>query len=377
MSYEYLQHYAELSVDHGQYVASSTTNLAEMLTTAARMYKYSFDEQLLIHAQKPNAVACAELPTWNRTVGRFVKKGTKGIALLDYSGNKQKLRYVFDIADTEEGRYSPKVPYIWQMKPEYEGLVQEMLGGTFDEIPIYVAALVQEYIDNNFSDILNALDKSSEDLESFTKTMAESATYMIMSRCEFNTSTFLADNTFRNITDIDSYKAIKALGDGASTISENVLRDIEMTIKRHDREQVQLAQNERGNSNGREHNQSNHQPDRNNLHPSGRLSNPQHRDSRGRGHPTAVDEVGHDAKGLSTETPQGTLHGFEDGQQTVSSLPRDRDTGKRQDDTVDESQPRNQQEADSPMSVIKFIVSPEEKHQIEQNANQLNLNLSE
>ena len=199
MSYKYI-HYAELSVDHGQHVASSATNWTEMLTTAARMYKYSFDEQLLIHAQKPNAVACAELPTWNRPIGRFVKKGTKGIALLDDSGDKQKLRYVFDIADTEEGRYNPKTPYIWQMKPEHEGLVQEALGGTFDEIPMYVATLVQEYVDKNFSDILNALDRD-KDLDTLTDTMTESATYMIMSRCGIDTSKFL-DGAFRHITDI-------------------------------------------------------------------------------------------------------------------------------------------------------------------------------
>jgi len=242
-----------------------------MLTTAARLYKYSFDEQLLIHAQKPDATACAELSIWNRPIGRFVKKGTKGIALLDDSQGKQRLRYVFDVADTQPGWYNPKTPYIWEMKPEHEGLVQEALGGTFDEIPIYAAALAKEYIEENLEDILHALE--GLDLEAYETLLTESTTYMIMSRCGIDTSEFLDGSTFQQISGIDNIKTVMSLGEGASTLAENVLRDIEMTIKRHDREQVRLAQNERSNSYGREHrNQNTNKPARKNLSPSGGLS---------------------------------------------------------------------------------------------------------
>ena len=119
MSNKYL-HYAELSDSHGKHVVNNPSNWTDMLTTAARLYKYSFDEQLLIHAQRPDATACAEFLTWKNPVGRDVKRGMKGIALLDDSQGKQQLRYVFDVADTANGRNNPKALYIWQMKPEHE-----------------------------------------------------------------------------------------------------------------------------------------------------------------------------------------------------------------------------------------------------------------
>jgi len=104
MSNKY-QQYANLADSHAQEVIKSIDNWTGMLSTAARLYKYPFDEQLLIHAQKPDAVACATIPLWNKSMNRSVKKGTKGIALLDNSSGKQKLKYVFDFADTQESKY--------------------------------------------------------------------------------------------------------------------------------------------------------------------------------------------------------------------------------------------------------------------------------
>ena len=241
MSNKYL-HYADLSDNHGKHVVNSAANWTDMLTTAARMYKYSFDEQLLIHAQKPNATACAEFDTWKNPVGRYVKRGSKGIALLDDSQGKQKLRYVFDISDTGNGRNNPRTPYIWQMKPEHENLVADNLGIPLNEIPNLAAELAAEYIEDNHTDIIEALETAGfTDYESFYETLSESAAYMIMSRCGLDTSTFTENGAFHHINGFDEAKVLKALGEGASTVAENVLRDIEITIKKYDREQAKLA----------------------------------------------------------------------------------------------------------------------------------------
>ena len=172
------QHYAELSETHGKHVVDNAAHWSDMLTTAARLYKYSFDEQLLIHAQKPDAIACAELALWNKPVGRYVKKGTKGIALLDDSGGKQKLRYVFDVADTAEGRHNPKTPYIWQLQEVHQGLITQMLGYSLEDISMLVTELAKDYIEANLDDIHHALEGTGN-AEAFETTLIESAVYMI------------------------------------------------------------------------------------------------------------------------------------------------------------------------------------------------------
>ena len=340
MSNKYL-HYAELSETHGKHITETPENWTDMLTTAARLYKYSFDEQLLIHAQRPDATACAELPIWNKPMGRYPRKGSKGIALLDDSQGKQKLRYVFDVADTNEGRYNPKTPYIWQMKLEHEALVVEALGRPLNEIPVLAAELATEYIEDNHTDILEALEQSGfTEYEAFYTTLTDSVAYMIMSRCGLDTSEMTAENSgvFQHIGSFDTPKVLKALGEAASTISENVLRDIEITIKRHDREQSRIAvQNERSNDYDRTEESPSNNPDRNNLPLGGGLSDSRHRDTGGRGQPAVADEVGHDAEGLLAETPPDSLHGLENVGQTVPPLPRNRGTGERPHGTDDEA----------------------------------------
>ena len=100
-------------------------NWTGFLSTAGRLYKYPFEEQLMIHAQRPEAVACAPLETWNNPMNRYVKRGSKGIALLDNTGGRPKLKYVFDVSDTHEGRRNSRRPFIWELKPEHEAVVLE------------------------------------------------------------------------------------------------------------------------------------------------------------------------------------------------------------------------------------------------------------
>jgi len=337
VSNKYL-HYADLSETHGRHVAENPANWTDMLATAARLYKYSFDEQLLIHAQKPDAAACAEIPLWNRPFGRYVKKGTKGIALLDDSAGRQRLRYVFDIADTAEGRYRPRTPYIWQVRPEHEGLVEEALGRPTGEIPALAAELAIGHVEENHEDILGTLEQAGfTDYSAFLSTMADSAAYMIMSRCGLDTSALTGPDSgaFRHIGMFGAPELLKALGEGASTISENVLRDIESTIKKHDRAQARLAQNERRDIHDSGHSQKTDDPGGDNLQPAGGLPDTGHRDTGGRGRTALPDDVGHDAQGLSEEAPPDNLHEPEVGGQVVPALPRNRGTGERADGAAD------------------------------------------
>ena len=127
-----LQMYADLADRQTRQVTQSMGDWTGFLNTAGRLYKYPFDEQLMIHAQRPDAVACAPLEMWNRPMNRWVKRGSKGIALIDNTGSRSKLKYVFDIADTQDGRYNTRRPFLWSVKPEHESAVIEALKNTYD-----------------------------------------------------------------------------------------------------------------------------------------------------------------------------------------------------------------------------------------------------
>jgi hypothetical protein len=124
--------FADLADQQTRQVTQSMGDWMGFLNSAGRLYKYPFEEQLMIHAQRPNAVACAPLETWNKPMNRWVKRGSKGIALLDNTGDEGKLKYVFDVSDTQDGRYNPYRPFLWAVTPEHETPVIEALKGTFD-----------------------------------------------------------------------------------------------------------------------------------------------------------------------------------------------------------------------------------------------------
>ena len=127
-----LQAYTALAEYQTQQITGSRERWTNFLNTAGRLYKYPFEEQLMIHTQRPDATACAPLEMWNRPMNRYVRRGSKGIALIDTTGDKPRLRYVFDISDTEDGYRNPRRPFIWEMKPEHEAAVLEVLGETYE-----------------------------------------------------------------------------------------------------------------------------------------------------------------------------------------------------------------------------------------------------
>ena len=125
------QFYSDLADRETLQVTGSMGDWTGFLATAGRLYKYPFEEQLMIHAQRPDAVACAPFETWNGTMNRYVKRGSKGIALLDNRSGKPSLKYVFDVADTGDGRQNARRPFIWEMKPEHEVHVMGIIANVY------------------------------------------------------------------------------------------------------------------------------------------------------------------------------------------------------------------------------------------------------
>ena len=126
------QHFADLADRQTRQVTRSMGDWTRFLNTAGRLYKYPFEEQLMIHAQRPDATACATFDFWNKPMNRYVKGGSKGIALLDNSGGTSKLKYVFDVADTEDGRNNTRRPFLWELRQEHETPVIEALSKHYD-----------------------------------------------------------------------------------------------------------------------------------------------------------------------------------------------------------------------------------------------------
>ena len=164
-----MQFYAQMAEDAAKKITGSREQWTAFLRTAARLYKYPYHEQLMIFAQRPDATACAEYDLWNDTMRRYVRRGSKGIALIDTSGDRPRLRYVFDVSDTGERRNSRPVQ-LWQMKEEYREPIMKALEQAFDvsregqslESMIYAAAerLAADYWDNYRRQILDIVEES-------------------------------------------------------------------------------------------------------------------------------------------------------------------------------------------------------------------------
>lgn len=223
----------------------------EFLTTASRLYKYPFAEQLMIYAQRPDATACAAYDIWNDRMNRYVRRGAKGIALLDESNGFPRLRYVFDVSDTGVRRNS-REPELWQVTEPLLPAVTEMLARQYDlpesAFPQLLASLsgrlVDSYWDNNGQDIRAILDGSL--LMEYDETGAEmqfksaaaiSVTYTLLERCGCQPAGWFDQADFHAVCDFSTPDAVFALGAAVSDMSREVLRQIERTVKTHTRRQ--------------------------------------------------------------------------------------------------------------------------------------------
>ena len=244
---------SELASQTARDITSKAERYTDFLVTAANNYKYSFKEQLLIHAQKPDATACAEIETWNR-LGRWVNKGTRGIALLVDRDTPYKLRHVFDYSDTNSR--AGRVVTLWQMRPQYEEPVKESLQDSFGEVeltadfPHFLMEIAKNAVEDNFSDyLLNLQSVKGEsfleelddlNLEVWLKdTLRSSVAYMALVRAGYQPSLYFTRDDFSHIYDFNTVPVISVLGAATSDISEMVIREIAETVKGLEKEEKQ------------------------------------------------------------------------------------------------------------------------------------------
>ena len=237
----------------------------DYLTTASRLYKYPFADQLMIYAQRPDATACADFDIWNNRMNRYVRRGAKGIALLDESSGFPRLHYVFDVSDTGVRRNS-RDPEVWQFNDDLKQPVSEMLSKTYgisgervsQQLADVAGKLAADYWDNNGGDIraivdgslLMDYDEAGVEMQ-FKSAAAISVTYTLLERCGFEPTGWFDKDDFQAIHDFSTPDAVFALGAAVSDMSREVLRNIERTVKKTirrrnaERSQYEYEQQER------------------------------------------------------------------------------------------------------------------------------------
>ncbi len=217
----------------------------DYLTTASRLYKYPFADQLMIYAQRPDATACAEFDIWRNRMNRYVRRGSKGIALLDESSGFPRLHYVFDVSDTGVRRNS-RDPEVWQLGPDLVQPVSEMLAATYgisgervsQQLADVAGKLVADYWDNNSGDILAIVDGSllmdydEAGVEmQFKSAAAISVTYTLLERCGYEPTGWFDKDDFQAIYNFSTPDTVYTLGAAVSDISREVLRTVERAVK--------------------------------------------------------------------------------------------------------------------------------------------------
>ena len=242
-----LQDIRELAQEHATLVSSSPRDWMGYMDTAARLYRYPFTDQLLIHAQHPQATACASLELWNEKMFRWVNRGARGIALLDENGHNTRLRYVFDISDTHMVA-GGRSPYLWQMQEHQQeeilthlaeayGLEEKDTGTLSDAL----MAVAREMVADSLEEYLDGLEYAAEgtyleDLDEvtirsdFRQLATDSVYYMLCRRCGLEPMELLEEEDFMHITDYNRLSVLTFLGNAASQISESVLIDIGRTV---------------------------------------------------------------------------------------------------------------------------------------------------
>ena len=239
------QEYLNLAQQTAKELTRYWENWTDYLTTASRLYKYNFADQLMIYAQRPDATACASFDLWNDRMNRYVRRGSKGIALLDQSSSVPRLHYVFDVSDTGVRRNS-RDPEVWQLGPDLVQPVSEMLAREYgirheritQQIADICGKLVDSYWDNNSGDILDIVDGSllmdydeaGQEFQ-FKSAAAISITYAVLERCGFEPEGHFDRDDFQAIFSFSTPAAVYALGTAVSECSRDVLRNIERTVK--------------------------------------------------------------------------------------------------------------------------------------------------
>ena len=331
-------YYAALAEEAAKQVTGSREQWTAFLTTAARLYKYPFNEQLMIFKQRPDATACAEYDLWNETMRRYVKRGSKGIALVDTRGDVVRLRYVFDVSDTGARRNSRPVN-LWKMQDEYIPAIKENLGRVFDisgteDMPLadvieeIAGQLAGEYWDDHREQILDIVDDSflygyDEDnvRVSFRRAAETSIKYMLLTRCVEDVGSYFEPEDFMDVFDFNTQDAVNVLGTAVSEVSGRVFREIERTIRTYERGRAA----ERSQNDGRT-----------DLHEERGLPDSGHR--AGADHAEAAGQVREDAPGV----PSGEQHAAAqppDSDREAVPAPAGDSRGGREPDGADDGRP--------------------------------------
>ncbi len=234
---------------------SDYKNWTDFLKTAAWQYKYPFEDQVLIHAQRPDATACATIEVWNNSMHRWINKGAKGIALLRENGSRYGLEYVFDVSDTND-RYNREVR-LWKYDAKYDDAIIETLANNFGELKVdttitdaIICAAHNAVEDNKYdylheigyvksNSLLHGLDEVNIDLR-FRQTAEVSVAYMVMQRMGLEPDNVFGADEFEHMRDFNTHETISILGNAVSAISEAALRNISETIRAEQKKFAQL-----------------------------------------------------------------------------------------------------------------------------------------
>ena len=355
-----LQLISQLADQTAHAVTRDVDGWKRYLTTASRLYKYSFDEQLLIYAQRPDATACAEMELWNNTMHRWVKAGSKGIAVIRQNGGRPRLEYVFDVADTRPVR-GARTPWLWEMREDYHDQVLaaferrygETQGADFgDRLMEAAASAVREVYRDHLTELaydaqeslLEGLDDLNLEVR-FRSLLTASVQYTLLTRCGLDPAAYLEDSDFSGITEFSTPAVLHHLGSAASSISREMLLQVASAIRTEEREQAKkgrkkeenpLAKPEvirytkgegRFNTVKRESEERSGQDD-SNIHEERRL--PGSRPDAGRDRETGGDAPGQirdAAADLPSGTPQRDIHLHAADRQTGTPSEGDRPAG--------------------------------------------------
>ncbi len=254
------EYYARLAEEAAGQVTRSREQWTAFLTTAARLYKYPYPDQLMIFTQRPDATACAEYDLWNDRMNRYVKRGSKGIALVDMTGERPRLRYVFDVSDTGERRNSRPVN-LWTMALDQESPIQDRLEETFgvsrnagyleDQVWEITDQLSREYWNDNKNTIRDIVEESYladyDDFNievSFQKAARISIAYQIFSRCYGNPDDFFDPEDFADVMNFNTAAAANVLGTAVSEMASRIFLEIERAVRNYERsKQAERSQN--------------------------------------------------------------------------------------------------------------------------------------
>lgn len=257
-----LQKISELAAQTAQQITKNPQEWAKFLRTSAWLYKYSFQDQLFIYAQRPDATACAPIQTWNKRMNRWINAGSKGIALITGSGENPHLRYVFDISDTHGAKGSRAIK-LWKMQPQNIRTVLQNLEDTFgaahspynDNVSLLMDAVAnavrQGYLETLDELLLSREDSMLEELDELNvnvrllNTLITSVQYSTLTRCGIDAGEYITDDDLRGIVDFNTIFTLSCLGNAHTKMTESVLRQVEHTVKQIARKSIQPLENQK------------------------------------------------------------------------------------------------------------------------------------